>query len=111
VGSIACASLPIMMGDASGTLEMNVDMVVQPPDAAVVPAVPTLSPSVRHGAANSAAWRACRMGPCHLQAFHMNWEGPPGDLQLERKILTGYWADGQRALQQHDAAGAGPHNW
>jgi uncharacterized protein YndB with AHSA1/START domain len=113
------ASLPIMMGDASGTLEMNVEMVVQPGQMP-----PSFMPFLTYRLKRP-AW-GCELpgriwlepagwGKCHLQAFHMNWEGLPGDLQLsERKILTGYWAEAaKRALQylMMPQAPAAPHNW
>jgi uncharacterized protein YndB with AHSA1/START domain len=115
----AGGTLPIMMGDASGTLDMTVDEVVGPGQAP-----PSFLPHVNYRLRRP-AWQcdvAGRLwlepagwGKCLLQAFHYNWEALPGDLQKsERRILTGYWAESARRAQQvfeFNSRPAAPHNW
>lgn len=113
------ARLPILMGDASGLVEMTVDEVVQPGERP-----PSFLPYVTYrlqrptwGAPISGRlWlEPAGWGNCLLQAFHYNWEALPGQLQLsERKLLTGFWADAlKRALQfvLMPKGPTAPHNW
>jgi uncharacterized protein YndB with AHSA1/START domain len=115
----AGSKLPIMMGDASGTLEMTVDKVIGPGE---IP--PSFLPSIDYRLRRP-AWHCdiagriwlepAGWGKCLLQAFHYNWEALPGDLQKsERRILTGYWAESVRRAQQvfqMNFRQAAPHNW
>jgi uncharacterized protein YndB with AHSA1/START domain len=119
-GEIAAGNkLPIMMGDASGTLEMTIDQVVGPGQEP-----PSFLPYINYRLERP-AW-GCKIagrlwlepagwGKCLLQAFHYNWEALPGDLQKsERRILTGYWAETARRAQQvfqFASRAAAPHNW
>jgi len=112
--------LPIILGDASGMVEMVVHEVVQPGQSA--PSfLPYVSFSLRRNVWNSevggrlwiepAGWRRTL-----LQVFHYNWENLPPELQLsERRIFTSFWAGAmRRAVQMCDglsAAAAAPHNW
>jgi uncharacterized protein YndB with AHSA1/START domain len=115
----AGTTVPIMMGDASGTLEMAVDKVVGPGE---VP--PSFLPSIDYRLRRP-AWHCdiggriwlepAGWGKCLLQAFHYNWEALPGELQKsERRILTGYWAETARRAQQifqMNFRQTAPHNW
>lgn len=111
--------LDIMMGDASGNLEMTIGEVIQPGQ---VP--PSFLPYVDYRLRRSAwgcdvpgrLWlEPAGWGKCLLQAFHYNWEGLPAGLQKsERRILTGYWAESARRAQQvffFRGSVAAPHNW
>jgi uncharacterized protein YndB with AHSA1/START domain len=120
-GEIAPGSvLNIMMGDASGTLDMTVDEVVAP--GQLPPSfLPYVNYRLRRPAWNceiaGRIWlEPAGWGKCLLQAFHYNWEALPGDLQKsERRLLTGYWAESARRAQQvfmmAAAQAAAPHNW
>jgi uncharacterized protein YndB with AHSA1/START domain len=119
-GEIAAGcTLPILMGDASGSLEMTVDQVVAPGQDA-----PSFLPHVAYrlrrpvwgSEIGGRVWlEPAGWGQCLLQAFHYNWEALPGDLQKsERRILTNYWADCARRAQQilpFSPRPASPHNW
>jgi len=119
-GSIAPgATLPILMGDASGIVEMRVHEVVQPGQTP-----PSFLPHVTYSL-HRPAWGAevggrlwiepAGLNGSLLQAFHYNWEGLPAASQLsERKLLTAFWADALRRARQAFAApmaSAAPHNW
>lgn len=112
-------TLPILMGDASGIVEMRVREVVQPGQTP-----PSFLPHVTYGL-HRAAWGAevggrlwiepAGLAGSLLQAFHYNWESLPAAAQLsERKLLTAFWADALRRARQAFAApmsSAAPHNW
>jgi uncharacterized protein YndB with AHSA1/START domain len=120
-GDVAAGqSVVLMMGDASGTVEMAVREVV---DAGQRP--PSFLPSVSFGLRRE-AWGAevgghlwiepAGLGRSLLQVFHFNWEALPAGLQLsERKLLTTFWAGaGRRAsqlFQPRPQAPGGPHSW
>jgi uncharacterized protein YndB with AHSA1/START domain len=89
--------LPVFMGDASGMVEMTVNEVVPPGQAA-----PSFLPYVTFSL-NRPVWNCNVQGRIWidpsgwrgsiLQALLFNWENLPADLQLsERRILTGFWA-------------------
>lgn len=120
------ATLPLMMGDASGIVEMTVDEVVHPGEKP-----PSFLPYVEYRLRRP-AWGSevpgrlwlepAGWGRSLLQAFHYNWEGLPGPLQLsERRILAAYWSAAARRAAQfitmssHVGAAArpdtAPHNW
>ena len=117
------ASLPVMMGDASGMVELQVKEVVQPGEAP--PSfLPHVTFSLRRPSWNCEVpgriWlEPAGWGRCLLQVFHSNWENLPGPLQLsERRLVTGFWADAvQRAAMFCGRPGAGvttataPHAW
>jgi uncharacterized protein YndB with AHSA1/START domain len=108
----------LMMGDASGMVDMRVVNVVQPGERP-----PSFLPSVDF-ALQRPVWGAevlgrlwlepCGWGRTLLQVFHFNWENVSPGVQLgDRKILTSYWAGAAtRALTLFSApGGAGPHSW
>ncbi len=95
------ATLPLMMGDASGIVEMTVDEVVEPGQKP-----PSFLPYVAYRL-HRPAWgcdvpgrlwlEPAGWGRCLLQAFHYNWESLPAALQLaERKIVAAFFADAVR---------------
>jgi len=112
-------SLPIMMGDASGIVEMKVHEVMQPGQSP-----PSFLPYVAYSL-HRPSWgtevggrlwiEPAGWGKSLLQAFHSNWENlPPGSQLSERKLLTGFWADALRRARQSFAApmsSGAPHNW
>jgi uncharacterized protein YndB with AHSA1/START domain len=115
------SSLTLMMGDASGTVDMVVQEVVdagqQPPSF-----LPHVDFSLRRGAwgaeVGGRLWiEPAGWGRSLLQVFHYGWDSlPPGPgLLEERKILTGFWAGAARRAVQlfSPPAGApgGPHSW
>jgi len=119
-GSLAPGStISLVMGDASGVVDMSVDTVVQPGQEP--PSfLPYLIYRLRRQAWGCDVFGRLWLEPAGwgrslLQVFHMNWEGLPGDLQLsERKLLCGYWAEcARRALQYicMPQARSAPHNW
>lgn len=111
--------LTLLMGDASGMVQMLVREVIEPGQAP-----PSFLPRLAYGL-NRPVWNADVGGQiwidpsgwerCILQAVHYNWENLPGELQLpERKILTSFWAGAARRAQLLCSGGArpaGPHNW
>jgi uncharacterized protein YndB with AHSA1/START domain len=121
------ANFPIMMGDASGIVEMIVDDLVQPGQKP-----PSFLPYIEYRLHRS-AWGSdvpgrlwiepAGWGKSLLQAFHYNWESVCPELQLsERRILTGYWTSAAcRALHLLSMRGmnsgpppkpdTAPHNW
>jgi uncharacterized protein YndB with AHSA1/START domain len=112
-------TIPIMMGDASGTVDMTIDAVVRP--GQMPPSfLPHIEYRLRRGAwgcdIGGRIWlEPAGWGRCLLQAFHYNWEALPGELQKsERRILTGYWAESGRRAQQLFQMNLRPmaaHNW
>jgi len=120
-GSVAAGdTVTILMGDASGMVDMAVSNVV---DAGQSP--PSFLPHVEF-ALRRKAWgndvggrlwiEPAGWGRSLLQVFHYGWEGLPAGLQLsERKILTSFWAGAMRRaaglfLMPQQAPG-GPHSW
>jgi uncharacterized protein YndB with AHSA1/START domain len=112
-------SLIVMMGDASGLVEMKVREVVQPGQAP-----PSFLPYVTFSL-NRPIWKSEVAGRLWIepagwehsifQAFHYNWENLPAELQLsERRILTSFWAGAMRRARlmcgERDLP-IGPHSW
>jgi uncharacterized protein YndB with AHSA1/START domain len=116
-------SLTILMGDASGSVSMAVEQVIQP--GQVLPSfLPSVSFSLTRPAWNCSIggrfWlEPAGWGRSIFQVFHYGWEGLPAGLQLsERKILTRFWVDAMRRassmLTPPDLPARsqmGPHNW
>jgi uncharacterized protein YndB with AHSA1/START domain len=112
-------ALTILMGDASGMIEMVVREVVEPGQS-----LPSFLPSVAFSLRRQ-IWNAeiggklwiepAGWGRSLLQVVHYNWESLPAALQLsERKILTGFWAGAvHRAslIFRRPEVMAGPHSW
>jgi hypothetical protein len=111
-------SLSVLMGDASGPLEMTVRSIVPPGQSP-----PSFLPSVDF-TLNRPSWQAevggrlwlepAGWGRCLFQVFLSNWENVAPALQLsERKLVAGFLAGAaQRASQLcGGAAQAGPHGW
>jgi uncharacterized protein YndB with AHSA1/START domain len=112
-------SLQVLMGDASGAVEMNVREIIQPGQSA--PSfLPYMTYSLKRHAWNCEVggrlWiEPAGWGRSLLQVFHYNWENLPSGLQLsERRIMTGFWA-GALARARMMCGGAeiiaAPHNW
>jgi uncharacterized protein YndB with AHSA1/START domain len=116
-------TLQVMMGDASGMVEMKINDVVQPGQSA-----PSFLPYMTF-ALRRQVWGAevggrlwvepAGWGRSLLQVFHYNWENLPAGLQLsERKIITSFWSGAFRrakficrgAMMPAMPATA-PHNW
>lgn len=112
-------SLKILMGDASGIVDMNVREIVRPGQLP-----PSFLPWVNYSLKREAwgteiggrLWiEPAGWGRCLLQVFHYNWESLPAGLQLsERRILTNYWASALARARMMcggmEMIGA-PHNW
>ena len=115
------APLSLMMGDASGGLEMRVQRVVQPGELppSFLPAVDfTLSRPVWNAQLQGRLWlEPAGWGRCLFQVFHANWENLPPALQLpERKLVTSFWAGvAHRArlltMSPSPPDALGPHSW
>jgi uncharacterized protein YndB with AHSA1/START domain len=115
------ASLGLLMGDASGALEMKVLRVVQPGEQP-----PSFLPSIEF-ALTRPVWNTelhgrmwlepAGWGRCLLQVFHANWENLPPGLQLpERKLVTSFWAGAAHrarllAMSSAPPDAMGPHSW
>lgn len=121
------AKLPILMGDASGVVDMTIDEVVGPGQKP-----PSFLPYITYRLSRT-AWQSevpgrlwlepAGWGRSLLQAFHFNWESLPATLQLsERRILASYWAAAAtRSVQFVNMSNArsseqviphtAPHNW
>lgn len=113
------STVPILMGDASGLVEMSVDEVVQPGERP-----PSFLPYVTYRLRRP-SWNAeiagrlwlepAGWGSSLLQVFNYNWESLPGALQLsERRICTSYWADAVRRAREFimmPKMPTAPHNW
>lgn len=118
------AKLTVLMGDASGSLELTVHRVVQPGEQP-----PSFLPSVDFSIARPVwgteiqgrIWlEPAGWGSCLLQVFQFNWENLPAQLQLsERKLVTSFWAGvAHRARLLLMTSGGppppeamGPHSW
>jgi uncharacterized protein YndB with AHSA1/START domain len=111
--------LTLLMGDASGMVEMAVREVVQPGEVA-----PSFLPSAAF-ALRRPVWgtelggrlwlEPAGWGRCLLQVVLFNWENLPPGLQLpERKILTNFWAGAVNRASLLCGGGptrAEPHGW
>jgi uncharacterized protein YndB with AHSA1/START domain len=111
-------SVTLLMGDASGTVEMNLREIVQPGELA--PSfLPYFNFTLRRKAWGSEvggrAWlEPAGWGRCLLQVFLHGWEDVGPGIQLsERKLLAGFVAGAARRACQlcGGAAQAGPHGW
>lgn len=115
------AALGLMMGDASGTIEMKIARVVPPGEQppSFLPSVDfTLTRPVWNTELTGRWWlEPAGWGRCLLQVFHANWENLPPALQLsERKIVAAFWAGAAhraRLLMMSSAPpdAMGPHSW
>jgi uncharacterized protein YndB with AHSA1/START domain len=118
---VAGDSLTLMMGDASGTVEMAVREVVdagQKPPSFLPYVAFTLRRGAWDGELGGRLWiEPAGWGRSLLQVFHYGWESLPSGpaLLAERKVLTGFWAGaGRRATQLFLRPGVppgGPHSW
>jgi uncharacterized protein YndB with AHSA1/START domain len=113
-------SVTVMMGDASGTVELVVRAVVDPGEEP-----PSFLPYVNFGLRRPAwggelggrLWiEPAGWGRSLLQVFHFGWESlPPGPAIVEeRKVLTTFWVGAaRRAAQLFMRPGnhGGPHSW
>jgi uncharacterized protein YndB with AHSA1/START domain len=113
-------SLTLMMGDASGTVQMEVREVVdagQEPPSFLPRVAFALQRGAWGGSLGGRLWiEPAGLGRSLLQVFHHGWDAlPPGPSLLEeRKVLTSFWAGAaQRATQLFVRPGAvgGPHSW
>lgn len=113
-------ALTVLMGDASGTIEMTVTEMAQPGEKP--PSfLPYMSYTLKRPSWGGAVipgrlWiEPAGWGKSLLQVFHFNWEALPGDLQLsERRILASYWADAVKRAKQFiymPKEPRAPHNW
>jgi uncharacterized protein YndB with AHSA1/START domain len=111
-------SLTILMGDASGAVEMAVRAIVQPGQSP-----PSFLPSIDF-ALKRPIWgtevggrlwmEPAGWGRSLLQVVHYNWENLPPGLQLsERKILASFWSGAARraSLMCGGMPPIGPHSW
>jgi uncharacterized protein YndB with AHSA1/START domain len=109
--------LMILMGDASGAIQMAVHEIVQPGQSppSFLPYINfTLNRQVWHSEVGGRLWmEPAGWGRSLLQVVHYNWENLPPGLQLsERKIVTSFWAGAvQRARLMCGGAQPGPHSW
>jgi len=112
-------TLPILMGDASGSVTMTIDKVIHPgqlPPSFLPYLTFSLNRPVWDTAVGGRLWlEPAGWGRCLLQVVHYGWENLPAELQLpERKILTRFWADAAlRASQlfEFPERPSAPHNW
>jgi uncharacterized protein YndB with AHSA1/START domain len=112
-------SLTILMGDASGAVEMAVREIVLPGQSppSFLPHVDfALKRPVWNSEVGGRLWmEPAGWGRSLLQVVHYNWENLPPGLQLsERKILASFWSGAaRRASLMCGAAQArmGPHSW
>lgn len=112
-------TLALMMGDASGALNLTVRRVVQPGQEppSFLPYVDyAISRPVWDCEVHGRVWiEPAGWGKSLLQAFHSNWENLPPDLQLsERRLVTNFFRGASQRAQQlcmrpgmHQA----PHSW
>jgi uncharacterized protein YndB with AHSA1/START domain len=112
-------ALTVLMGDASGSVELAVRDLAEPGERP-----PSFLPHVAFSLVRP-VWR-CEIGGrlwlepagwgrCLLQVFHFNWENLPAELQLsERKLVANFWAGAAHRASlvcQGGRAEMGPHNW
>jgi uncharacterized protein YndB with AHSA1/START domain len=115
------SSVVLMMGDASGTVELAVREVVDAGQQA--PSfLPHVDFALRRGSwggeLGGRLWiEPAGLGRSLLQVFHYGWESlpPSPGLLEERKVLTSFWAGAaRRAVQlfmRREAMPGGPHGW
>jgi uncharacterized protein YndB with AHSA1/START domain len=112
-------TLTLLMGDASGVVEMKVGEVI-PPGQRPPSFLPLLDFSLRRPVWGSQVGGKLWLEPAGwgrslLQIFLFNWENLPAGLQLsERKILTNFLAGAARratTLLAGPAPPIGPHGW
>jgi uncharacterized protein YndB with AHSA1/START domain len=115
-------AITILMGDASGAIEMAVREIVQPGESppSFLPYVNfSLKRPVWNSEVGGRLWlEPAGWGRSLFHVFHYNWENLPSGLQLsERKIVTSFWAGAmRRASLMCGGAPApivpmGPHSW
>ena len=112
-------SLTILMGDASGAVEMAVREIVLPGQSppSFLPHMDfALKRPVWNSEVGGRLWmEPAGWGRCLLQVVHYNWENLPPELQLsERKILTSFWTGAARRAGLMCGAAQvrmGPHSW
>jgi uncharacterized protein YndB with AHSA1/START domain len=112
-------TLPIILGDASGMVEMTVHEVVMPGQSP--PSfLPYVNFSLRRPVWNTEVggrlWiEPAGWGRSIFQVFHYNWENLPPGLQLsDRRILSIFWSGAMRRAYQMcggPATATAPHNW
>jgi uncharacterized protein YndB with AHSA1/START domain len=115
------ASLTLMLGDASGTMQMDIREVVDAGEKA-----PSFLPYVEFGLRRGAwggelggrLWiEPAGWGRSLLQVFHYGWDAlPPGPALIEeRRVLTSFWLGAARRagqlLMRPESAPGGPHSW
>jgi len=113
------ASMTILMGDASGSVELAVREIVLPGQSA--PSfLPHLDFALKRPVWGTEVGGRLWMEPAGwerslLQVVHYNWENLPPALQLsERKILASFWAGAARRASLMCGGAAppmGPHSW
>lgn len=111
--------LKILMGDASGSVQMTVREMVQPGQAppSFLPYLDfTLHRPVWQTEIGGRLWmEPAGWGRCIFQVVHYNWENLTPSLQLsERKILASFWAGAMRRAHLMCGGGQaamGPHSW
>jgi len=109
----------ILMGDASGMVEMHVREIVQPGQSppSFLPSVDfALKRPVWNTEVGGRIWlEPAGWGRSIFQVVHYGWENLPPALQLsERKLITAFWAGAmQRASLLCGAlpVPTGPHSW
>jgi uncharacterized protein YndB with AHSA1/START domain len=113
-------AVTLMMGDASGVVQMAVHSVVdagqEPPS--FMPRVDfSLSRGAWGGELGGRLWiEPAGWGRSLLQVFHYGWDAlaPAPSLLEERKILTSFWAGAAKRATQiflRPGASSGPHSW
>lgn len=111
--------LMIMMGDASGSVEMTVREIVTPGQKppSFLPHIDfTLTRPVWNGEVGGRFWiEPAGWGRSLAQVVHYNWENLPPGLQLsERKLLSGFWSGAMRRaafMCTNPSAPIAPHSW
>jgi hypothetical protein len=113
-------SVTVLMGDASGTVELAVRQVVDAGQQApsFLPYVEfSLSRGAWGGELGGRLWiEPAGLGRSLLQVFHYGWESlrPDRALLEERKVLTSFWAGAARRatlLFARSGMPGGPHSW
>lgn len=111
-------TVTILMGDASGSVELTVQDVVEPGEEppSFLPRLDfSLEREVWGRKVGGRIWmEPAGWGRSLLQVVHFGWENLPADLQLsERKIVTEFWAGAVRRAREMCGGGArmGPHGW
>lgn len=112
-------TLTLLMGDASGAVEMTVRELVQPGESppSFLPRLDfTLRRPVWGTELGGRIWmEPAGWGRSLLQVVHYNWENVAPGLQLsERKIVASFWTGAVRRAALMCGAGQarmGPHSW